>query len=231
MVSAICWNNIVLFPVKYIPNAPTITELNEKLRKASNDNLGMTRNTNESIDNDKMIQTGRQTLHNLFGAGLHGRNGLNPKIAKHIWSTYVIPRLIFGLEIQLVIDTQIQKLNQFQIKSLKQLQWLPSRCSNATVYLLLGAEPIQATINKRMLSLFGQIIRDQNSVENKIAYRQIVIYDLNSKSWFSKLKMVLMKYGLPEAFHLLQNPPKKTRMENYGRQESESILDRLSGRG
>ena len=49
MVSAICWNNIVLFPVKYIPNAPTITELNEKLRKASNDNLGMTRNTNESM--------------------------------------------------------------------------------------------------------------------------------------------------------------------------------------
>ena len=94
MVSAICWNNIVLFPVKYIPNAPTITELNEKLRKASNDNLGMTRNTNESID-DKMIQTGRQTLYNLFGAGLHRRNGLNPKIAKHIWSTYVIPRLIW----------------------------------------------------------------------------------------------------------------------------------------
>jgi hypothetical protein len=99
------------------------------------------------------------------------------------------------------------------------------------VYLLLGTEPIQATINKRMLSLFGQIIRDQNSVENKIAYRQIAIYDLNSKSWFSKLKMVLMKYCFPEAFHLLQNPPKNTGMENYGRQESESILDRLSGRG
>ena len=171
--------------------------------------LGMTRNTNESIDIDKMIQAGRQTLYNLFGAGLHGRNGLNPKIAKHIWSTYVIPRLIYGLEIQHVTDTQIQKLNQFQIKSLKQLQWLPSRCSNAAVYLLLGAKPIQATINKRMLSLFGQIIRDQNSMENKIAYRQIAIYDLNSKSWFSKLKMVLMKYGLPEAFHLLQNPPNK----------------------
>jgi hypothetical protein len=76
----------------------------------------MTRNTNESIDIDKMIQTGRQTLYSLFGAGLHGRNGLNPKIAKHIWSTYVIPRLIYGLEIQHVTDTQIQKLNQFQIR-------------------------------------------------------------------------------------------------------------------
>ena len=130
--------------------------------------LGMTRNTNESINIDKMIQTGRQTLYSLlFGAGLNGRHGLNPKIAKHIWSTYGIPRLIYGLEIQHVTDTQIQKLNQFQIKSLKQLQWLPSRCSNAAVYLLLGTEPIQVTINKRMLSLFGQIIGDQNSMENK----------------------------------------------------------------
>ena len=78
--------------------------------------LGMTRNTNESIDIDKMIQAGRQTLYSLFGAGLHGRNGLNPRIAKHIWSTYVIPRLIYGLEIQHLTDTQIQKLNQFQIR-------------------------------------------------------------------------------------------------------------------
>jgi hypothetical protein len=37
--------------------------------------LGMTRNTNESIDIDKIIQTGRQTLYSLFGAGLHARNG------------------------------------------------------------------------------------------------------------------------------------------------------------
>lgn len=46
--------------------------------------LGMTRNTNESIDIDKMIQAGRQTLYSLFGAGLHGRYGLKAKITKHI---------------------------------------------------------------------------------------------------------------------------------------------------
>jgi hypothetical protein len=79
-------------------------------------------------------------------------------------------------------DMRFNELLEF-LSSLKQLQWLPSRCSNAAVYLLLGAEPIQATINKRMLSLFGQINRDQNSMENKIAYRQIAIYDLNSKEF------------------------------------------------
>ena len=72
----------------------------------------MTRNTNESINIDKMIQTGRQTLYSLlFGAGLNGRHGLNPKIAKHIWSTYVIPRLIYGLEIQLVTDSEIKPIS------------------------------------------------------------------------------------------------------------------------
>ena len=81
----------------------------------------------------------------------------------------------------------------------------------AAVYLLLGAEPIQATINKCMLSLFGQIIRDQNSMENKIAYRQIAINEI----WFTR--------SVPSS----SESSKKTGMENYGGQESESILDRL----
>jgi predicted NACHT family NTPase len=48
-----------------------------------------------------------------------------------------------------------------------------------------------------MLDFFGQITRDKESIENQIAYKQIAIYDLNSKSWFSKLKSILAKYNLP----------------------------------
>jgi hypothetical protein len=33
-----------------------------------------------------------------MGAGLHGLNGLNPKVSIHIIRIYVIPRLIYGLE-------------------------------------------------------------------------------------------------------------------------------------
>jgi len=136
-----------------------------------------------------MLKTGRQTLYSLFGAGLHGRNGLNPQISKHIWSTYVVPIFLDGqLEIQHLSDQQLNQLSQFQTKSLKQLQWLPERCSTAAVYLLLGSETIEALVHKKMLGFFGQITRDKESIVNKIAYRQIAIYDLNSKSRFSKLK-------------------------------------------
>jgi hypothetical protein len=60
-----------------------------------------------------------------------------------------------------------------------------------------------------MLGFFGQITRDKESIENQIAYRQIAIYDLNSKSWFSKLKSILAKYNLPDALQLLVHPMKK----------------------
>ena len=60
-----------------------------------------------------------------------------------------------------------------------------------------------------MLGFFGQIIRDKESLENQIAYRQIALYGLDNKSWFSKLKLVLAKYGLPDALYLLEHPMKK----------------------
>jgi hypothetical protein len=60
-----------------------------------------------------------------------------------------------------------------------------------------------------MLGFFGQITRDKESIENQIAYRQIAIYDLNSKSWFSKLKSILAKYNLPDALQRLEHPSKK----------------------
>ena len=45
------------------------------------------------------ITTARRTVFALMGAGLHGLNGVNPKIAIHLIQIYVMPRLLYGLEI------------------------------------------------------------------------------------------------------------------------------------
>jgi hypothetical protein len=148
----------------------------------STTHLGIIRNNSGKLDLDKMLKTGRQTLYSLFGAGLHGRNGLNPQISKHIWSTYVVPRFLYGLEIQHLTDQQLNQLSQFQTNPPKELQWLPERCSTAAVYLLLESATIEALVHKRMLGFFVQITRDKESIENQIAYKQIAIYDINSKS-------------------------------------------------
>ena len=166
-------------------NTPKVHEIkwelcNQNIQESQTaTHLGIVRNINQSVDVDKLIQQARRTLYSMFGSGLHGKNGLNPKISKHIWSTYIIPRLTFGLEILNLNTTQIKKLEQFQIKILRQLQWLPDRCSNVAVHLLLGLETVESIIDKKTLILFGQIVRDQNTLEFNIAQRQIAIYDAN----------------------------------------------------
>ena len=174
--------------------------------KSETTHLGITRKSNDTIDIDSVICKSRKTLYSLFGAGLHGKNGLNPVLSKHIWSTFVTPRSLYGLEIMNLRDKHIKQLEQHQQNILKQLQWLPDRCANVAVYLLLGIEPIELQMDKKVLTLFGQISRDRNSLEYQIAQRQIAIHDINSPSWFSLVRRTLMKYELPSALQLLEDP-------------------------
>ncbi len=44
------------------------------------------------------IKLARNTSYALLGAGLHGRNRLNPKASNKIITGYIIPKLLYGLE-------------------------------------------------------------------------------------------------------------------------------------
>jgi hypothetical protein len=90
-------------------------------------------------------------------------------------STFATPRLIYATEILHLKDSDIKRLDLFQIKTLKPLQWLPDRCAGSAVYLLIGAEPIQQQIDNKILTLCGQITRDPDTLEFQIAQRQISI--------------------------------------------------------
>jgi hypothetical protein len=201
-------------------NTPNIEidcwEICNQLIKETNSiiHLGITRNTTGNIVIENLIQQGRRTLYSLFGAGLHGKNGINPPISKHIWPTFVTPRLLYSTEILQLKDSDIKRLDLFQIKTLKQLQWLPDRCAGSAVYLLLGAEPIQQQIDKKILTLFGQITRDPDTLEFQIAQRQISIHEINSTSWFSLVLKLLLRYDLPTALEVLTSPLTKTQWKN-----------------
>ena len=123
-----------------------------------------------------------------MGAGLHGVNGISPVTSWKLINTYVIPRYTYGLEILNMSTKEINSLNQFhkKLRLLKQIQTLPDRTADSAIFLLLGALPLQATIESRMLNLYGSICRS-SSVERKIAkfaIRQLATKTMKSKSWF-----------------------------------------------
>ncbi|CAG2226312.1 DNCL2 [Mytilus edulis] len=136
------------------------------------------------------IQLARQTVYSLMGAGLYGLNGVNPKVSLHLIRCYVIPRLLYGLEVILLSKTDISNLTIYFVKLLKRIQHLPDRTANAAVLLLIGQIPIEAEIHKRILGIFRNIIDNDNSVERDLAFQL---------------------YDLPSPHDLLVNPPSKSK--------------------
>ena len=135
-----------------------------------------------------------------------GGGGLKAAKNGHIWSTFVITRLLYGVECQLLKKKDMKSLEKFQRKFLKQLQGLPDNTSSSACFGLLGILPVEAVIHKTLLNLFTTMMRDQNSIENETAQRQIVMRDMPQKSMFTHIQCLLDLYALPSVLTDVQYP-------------------------
>ncbi len=149
-----------------------------------------------------------------MASGLHGENGLDPETSLHLIQIYVLPVLLYGLDVVLPTAKQIKQLDTFYRKFLKQILSLPQTVANPAVYILSGTIPIEAYIHKRSLTLFGNICRLENSVENSIVKRQLSVKSIYSCSWSSQIRQILLKYELPEPLDLLDNPVEKAKWKS-----------------
>jgi len=48
-----------------------------------------------------------------MSSGLHGTNGIDPTTSYNIYKLYVLPRLLYGLEILALKTRDIEKLDRF----------------------------------------------------------------------------------------------------------------------
>ena len=140
----------------YIPDTSHVWNLCDEEVTPTDDNthLGIIRSAGKLIAPDVLIseslerlQLARRTRYALMGAGLHGSNGISPVVAWSMYKTYVLPRLLFNLEVIPLTASQVAQLEQFHRTTLRSLQGLPDRTSSAATYLLLGALPIVATLH------------------------------------------------------------------------------------
>ena len=121
-----------------------------------------------------------------------------------MWNTFVIPRLLHGIEFLDVRKKDLEDLEVYQRKILKQLQSLPERTASVAVLGLVGVKTIEAQIDIKILTTF-HIAKDPSSLEHQLAQRQLLIKSENSCSWFINVKRILHKYDLPEPVYLLHD--------------------------
>ena len=87
----------------------------------------------------------------------------------HIKFIKLMPRLLYGLEVQPLTQSQINLLSKFHLDNLKRFQSLPTRVATCAVYLLLGALPLEAELHKRQLSLLYNILVSDNETVKGLA--------------------------------------------------------------
>ncbi|MEW8547538.1 MAG: reverse transcriptase family protein [Candidatus Thiodiazotropha sp.] len=172
--------------------------------------LGISRNVKDKLNVEEKVSIGRKTAYSLMGAGFHSVNGLKTCLNGHIWNTFVVPRLIYGLETLSVKKGDIDCLESFQRKSLRQIQGLPDKTPNCVTLALLGILPIATVIHKNALNLFMSIARNKHFVEYEVAERQLVMKGDEEKSWFNLIKSVLSNYNLPSIYSLFNQPLSKS---------------------
>ena len=188
-------------------------KLGNNVIKASEEttHLGLKRTVSHEceINIEDRIKIARRTKYALMNSGYHGTNGLRPATSYQIYKTYLLPRLLYDLEVLPLKKSHITTLEKFHKNSLRIIQSLPERTATAAVYLLLGAVPIEAEIHKRQLSLLHAILNSDNRRIKEVLGRQISVNFDNKDSFFYKIIQVLHQYNLPDIVALKQNIPSK----------------------
>ena len=117
--------------------------------------LGIKRNTKCQPNIDEKINLGRRTAYSLMGAGFHGKSGLKQSIKADMWRKCVVPRLFSGLEVHNIKKKDIHQLEAFQKRCLKQLQGLPTRCSDTASLALVGMLPVNVCVETNSVASLG----------------------------------------------------------------------------
>ncbi|VDI25646.1 Hypothetical predicted protein [Mytilus galloprovincialis] len=170
-----------------------------------------TRKNNIQSNTNENITKARRSAYSLLGAGFHGHNGLDPESLLHIYKTYILPVLLYGMELLTPSGKPLEQLEIFQKRMLKQILSLPTRCPDPAVYILTGILPVEAQIHIKTLTFFNNIChQSEESTEKKLARRQLTVCSEDSNSWFIHVNKLLRLYDLSEANTYLANPTKKT---------------------
>ena len=160
--------------------------------------LGITRagKKESAINVNDRIRLARRTSYSLMNTGLHGVNGLSPETSYVIYRAYVLPRLLYGLEVLSLTQGQLDQLSRYHIQTLRYVKSLPQRTASAAVYMLGG----RASQETRMLN---SVINNDNECLKGLVLRQLACSFNIKNSFFFIMSNILEKYGLPSLSQLV----------------------------
>ena len=207
---------ILIFWEKYAqPQCASFTLNGEEMAQVDNaKHLGIHREVNNKVNVDGKISLGRRTAYSLMGAGLHSGNGLKQSVDRKLWSTYVVPRFTYGLEVLDLKAGNLKHWNSFKENPSSNCSLYQTELKIRFSLALLGILSVESVLHENMLNLFGRWIRT-DGIEKEIAVQQLTMKCSSELSWFNEIKELLKKYNLPSPSQLLEHVQTKTDGKNW----------------
>ena len=194
--------------VDYVKNTNPINVNGETVSFSDNcEHVGLLRST---TGNHLTIMTRISAHKRALGAVLHtgmarGHCG-NPAASLQVEKLYGVPVLLSGFG-PLVLFTSETSLIDLHVKEIIQrLQRLYPCTPRSVVCFLAGSLPGAALLHLRQLTIFGMICRLPNNILHKHAVNFDSSSTPSSKSWFTQIRSLCLRYHLPHPLQLLSPP-------------------------
>ena len=134
--------NQKLYPGKHQEDGYTMNGV-EMSQVQHLNHLGIHMDSSNKANITEKVNLERRIVYSFLGAGLHCGNGQKQSVCGKLWSIYVVPRLLYSLEVLELTGNDIKVLEQYQRKSLMQIQSLPDKTHSSAVLTLLGILPLK----------------------------------------------------------------------------------------
>ena len=121
--------------------------------------LGIMRNNkNNNLDTiQARVKEARRSAYSLMGAGLCGLNGSGVEVALMLYSTYIIPVMLYGLEALVLQESELDILEDFHKRNIWPILHLTTSTASPALFLVTGYPPITALLHIKMLCMFRNI--------------------------------------------------------------------------
>lgn len=153
---------------------------------------------------DANIHECRKSLFALLGPAYAYKCLLTPTVQIHLWRTYNLPVLRSGLSALPIRPANMGPINIFYNKILRSFLKLSNSSPVPALYFLLGELPIEARLHMDFLSLFFNIWNNPGNTIHKVVQYLLKMADKSSLTWSAHLRILCLKYNLPDPLQLLQ---------------------------
>ena len=156
----------------------------------------------------------RRQLFSLLPAGMALKHSGNPATSIKVEKIYCLPVLMSGLASLFITHSEMVSINSYYKNVLTRLMKLYDRTPDSAIYFLAGSLPAEAYLHLRQLTLFSMISRLDDNILRDVAFHALISSRPSDKSWFLQIRLLCLKYNLPEPLTLLSTPPPPVEFKN-----------------